>query len=114
MRLKRLTVIYLVISLILSQVTVFAEEAVSTDRIEIPTESPEAIDDEYKKRDPDVYAALQDEVELLSAMEPEVDYADGEGVFLAQSYEEALSVASEYSAELLSFEDGVARVAFHI
>ncbi|MBQ7725110.1 MAG: S8 family serine peptidase [Lachnospiraceae bacterium] len=113
MRLKRLTVIYFVISLILSQVTVFAEEAVSTDRIEIPTESPEAIDDEYEKRDPDVYAALQDEVELLSAMEPEVDYADGEGVFLAQSYEEALSVASEYSAELLSFEDGVARVAFH-
>lgn len=113
MRLKKLTVIYLVISLFLSHVSVFAEETISTDHIDISAGSYETVSDTCENRDSEVYAALEDEIDLLSTMEPEVDYTDGEGVFLAESYEEALDVASEYGAELLSFEYGVARVGFN-
>ena len=115
MRSKRLTCIYLVISLLFSSVNVFGEEAVDTDHIEIPFETFDAdiVSDGYgDPEEEEVHSAIVDEVELLSTMEPGVDYTDREGVFLADSCEEALSVASEYNAELISFEEGVAKVAF--
>ena len=115
MRSKRLTAIYLVIALLLSSVNVFGEEAVDTDHIEIPSETFDAdivSDVDGDPEETEVYSAIVDEVELLSTMEPGVDYTDREGVFLADSCEEALSVASEYDADLKSFEDGVAVVEF--
>ncbi len=115
MRSKRLTAIYLVISLLLSSVNVFGEEAVDADHNEIPAESFDTVDVSEGDVDPEVsevYSAIVDEVELLSTMEPGVDYTDREGVFLADSYEEALSVASEYGAEIKNYEDGVAVVEF--
>ena len=115
MRSKRLTAIYLVIALLLSSVNVFGEEAVDTDHIEIPSETFDAdivSDVDGDPEETEVYSAIVAEVELLSMMEPGVDYTDREGVFLADSCEEALSVASEYDADLKSFEDGVAVVEF--
>ncbi len=93
MRNKKLLALYLVLILILTAFPAYAEEESVT------------------LSDP-VSEMLLCEVSNLENLESGVDYAEGQGFFLASSREEAEKTAADYDAYLTYYSNGVARVRF--
>ena len=59
-----------------------------------------------------VSSILKSEAAKISDLQPGNDYVPNEGYFLADSEESARSIAEEYNASLLTYENGVATVDF--
>ena len=93
MRKKKITALYLALILVLTAFPVYAGE------------DPVTISDPVSEM-------LLFEAENLENLESGVDYAEGRGVFLADSLEEAKKTAADYDAYLIGFSNGVARVRF--
>ncbi|MBR2186493.1 MAG: S8 family serine peptidase, partial [Lachnospiraceae bacterium] len=63
-------------------------------------------------RNNEICMTLESTVSELSSLEAGVDYVDGEGVFIADTKEEAEKVAAEYGATLKKYAHRVATISF--
>jgi len=99
-RYRKALAFFLSLVLMLPAVSVYADNGrASSEKGALPEEAS-------------VSSMLKEEVSALQSLTPGKDYVDGEGVFLADSLSEAKKTASEYDAELISYDYGVASVRF--
>ncbi len=100
-RYRKILAVVLAVSMIMAPMGVYA------DNVEqIPEEYTEA------GEEAGVASALEEEAAQLEGLTAGEDYADGEGVFMADTLEKAEEVARSYHAELIDYAYGIATVRF--
>lgn len=118
-RLKKLTALLLVASMTVSMSgMVYASEAVGDVQEETEVVTAEAASEDAEAvvgvtAVAKAASELKAEAAELKTLEAGVDYADEEGIFLADSKEDAEKVAKEYGAEVKSYAHGVAVLDFN-